>query len=204
MTRVLSELITRNLDNDRWKQLTHPFICELDTLKKVGLKCRVEAPIGFVQDFESVPIVRGRNIRGGVIHDYLSCIDSDPIVTKEIAAACYFELNQYTDSIDHQRGILIKLNDWARRWSKWAVVYVWPFYFHQRRVMATPKEITGLECDPYVTIEKLDAAIVESKETTAKIKEVPAEVDTKAEMVKASEQVTSDLKDAKRDIKDTL
>ncbi len=200
MTRIYSELITRNLDNDRWKQLTAPFICELDTLKEADLKSRIIIPIGFIQDFESIPIVRGRNIRGGTVHDFLSCCDSEPIVTKATAAACYFEMNAYTDSIDTGRNVPIMITDWLRRWAKWSVVRVWPLYFHKRKVLATCLEIAGIEGDPYITIEKLEAAIVESKEATAAIKEVPVEVEQKAELVKASEKVTADLKDAKAEI----
>jgi hypothetical protein len=170
MTRIFSELLTRNIDNDRWKQLIAIFSCEIDTLKRAGLKSRIDIPIGFIQDFESIPLMRGRNIRGGVVHDYLSCCDSDPIVTKAIAAAAYFELNAYTDSIDTGRNYPVMFTDWLRRWGKWAVVYVWPGYFHKRSVYATCLEIVGIEGDPYVTIEKLNAAIVESKETTAAIK----------------------------------
>ncbi|MFH0766318.1 MAG: hypothetical protein V2A61_07850 [Calditrichota bacterium] len=51
--------------------------------------------------------------------------------------------------------------------------------------------------DPYATIEKLDAAIIESKEAPEAIKAVPAAVEQKADLVEASEQVTADLKDAK-------
>lgn len=197
MTRIFSELITRNLDDERWVQLTAPFIFESDVLAKAGLLPRVIIPDGFVQDFESIPVVRGRNKRGGTVHDYLSCLDSEPVVSKTIAAACYFEMNEYTDLIDHTRSNLIQVMDWARRWSKWAVVYVWPGYFHRRKVLATPKEITGIDGDPYVTIEKLDAAIAESKEATSAIKDIPSEVGEKAELVEASEHVTADLKDAK-------
>jgi hypothetical protein len=153
MTCVYSELITRNLDNDRFVQLTSSFKVELDTLVKYNLKSTIEIPSGFVMDFESVPIVRGRNKRGGAVHDYLSCTDSDPIVTKQIAAECYLEINSYCDSIDCDRNILIRSNDFIRRWTKWSVVRVWPNYFHKRSVYATPKEIAGIDCDPYITNE---------------------------------------------------
>ena len=186
MTRIFTPLKTDHLDNDRFVQVTAPFICELDCLNKA----RVTVNAGFVQDFESIPILRGRNKRGGTIHDYLSCFDSKPVVTKSLAAEAYFEMNAYTDSIDHNRGGLIKVSDWARRWSKWAVVYVWPCYFHKRSVYATPKEIAGIDCDPYVTIDK---AIAESQEATEAIKEIPAS-EQKADIVEASEQVTTDLK----------
>jgi len=194
MTKIFTGLATDHLDNDRFVQMKEPFVCELDTLRKAGLKALVKVPKGFVMDFESVPITRGRNKRGGTVHDYLSCIDSDPVGTKAIAAECYLEMNAYTDAIDCSRDRLAMVKDWLRRWSKWGVVRVWPGYFHQRKVMATCKEIAGIDCDPYITI---DAAISESKETTAAIKDIPASVEGKQGMLEASEQVTSDLKGAK-------
>ena len=199
MTRVLSELVTLHLDNDRFVQLTRPFIFISDELAKAGLKSRVTVPKDFVQDFESVPITRGRNKRGGTVHDYLSCIDSDPVVTKALAAAVYLEMNAYTDSIDYGRNKYLMVRDFFRRWSKWAVVYVWPGYFHQRKVLASCEEIAGIKCDPYITVEKLEAAIVQSEQATATIKAVPEQVEQKAELVEASEQVTDDLKEAKTD-----
>ena len=150
MTKIYSTLQTAHLDNKRFVQLTAPFIFESDVLEKAGLKSRVKIPVGFVQDFESIPIVRGRNKRGGTVHDYLSCIDSDPVVTKEIAADVYFEINEYTDKIDEERTKFTKGYDWMRRWLKWGVVSVWPGYFHHRKVMATIFEIAGFDGDPYI------------------------------------------------------
>jgi len=194
MTKIFTGLATDHLDNDRFVQMKEPFVCELDTLRDAGLKALIKVPKGFVMDFESVPITRGRNKRGGTVHDYLSCIDSDPVVTKAIAAEAYLEMNAYTDEIDCGRDKLTMVKDWLRRWSKWGVVRVWPGYFHQRKVMATCKEIAGIDCDPYITIE---SAIKESKETTAAIKEIPATVEGKQGMVEASEKVTDSLKEAK-------
>ena len=194
MTKIFTELVTRHLDNDRFVQMVEPFVCELDTLKKYGLKALVKVPKGFVMDFESVPITRGRNKRGGTVHDYLSCIDSDPVVTKGQAAEAYLKMNRYTDAIDCSRDRIAMVKDWLRRWSKWGVVRVWPGYFHKRMVMATPKEIAGIDCDPYITIE---TAIKESQETTAAIKDIPATVEGKQGMMEASEQVTESLKGAK-------
>jgi len=193
MTRILTGLQTDHLDNERWVRITSPFVCELDCLREAGLQSRVTVQAGFIQDFESIPIVRGRNKRGGTIHDYLSCHDSIPVVTKQLAAEAYWEMNVYTDSIDHSRNYPVMVADWARRWSKWAVVRVWPGYFHKRSIYATCKELTGLEGDPYITIEKLKALIVKTKEVSADLKEVDA--DTK-EMVKETDHVTEGLKDA--------
>jgi hypothetical protein len=190
MTRILTELITRNIDNERWVQLMTPFIVYLDTVQS-----KIIIPAGFVQDFESIPIVRGRNKRGGTVHDYLSRIDSDPVVTQREAAAAYFEINEYCDAIDHTRNIPIQIADWARRWAKWSVVAVWPGFFHKHLVAATPKEIAGLDCDPYVTQEKLEALIQKQEDITEGIKDAP--IPETPALVAASEKVTEDLKVAK-------
>lgn len=177
--RILSELITRSVDNYRFEQLMQPFIYESDLLKEAGLKYRVTIPAGFVQDFESLPLVRGRNVRGGVVHDYFSCINSEPVVSKWMAADLYAEMNAYTDAIDHGRGAFTQMYDWIRRSCKAGVVRFWPGFFHKRRVEATCLEIAGVTGDQYVAIEKIEAAIVQSEQATAAIKEVPAEVDSK-------------------------
>jgi|GEM_PF-670684 len=150
MTRIFTPLITQHLDNDRWVRQVAPFTFESDVLAKAGLKSRPTIPTGFIQDFESVPVTRGRNKRGGTVHDYLSRFDSDPVVTKQIAAAVYFEINEYCDYIDAGRSSYTMVKDWLRRWGKWAVVYVWPGYFHRHSVMATCLELAGVEDDPYV------------------------------------------------------
>jgi hypothetical protein len=198
MTRILSEFETRHLDNDRFVQMTAPFRFESDELAKAGLKARVTIPAGFVMDGESVPIVRGRNVRGGAVHDYLSCYDSDPVcLTQSLAANVYLEINAYCDDIDAGRSYYAHAKDFTRRWAKWSVVYVWPGFFHKRSVKATCKELYGFDGDRYVTVEKLDAAIVQSEQATDAIKDVPAGVEGKPEMVEASQKVTSDLRDTK-------
>jgi hypothetical protein len=202
MTAIFSEFETRHLDNDRFVQMTAPFTFESDELAKAGLKSRVTIPKGFVMDGESVPIVRGRNVRGGAVHDYVSCYDSDPVCpTQSLAANVYLEINAYCDDIDAGRSYYAHAKDFMRRWAKWSVVYVWPGFFHKRSVLATCKELYGFEGDKYMTAEKIDAAIVQSKEATAAIKEVPETVVEKPAMIEASEKVTADLKDAKEEVK---
>lgn len=193
--KILTPLLTKNIDDDRWVQLTAPFIFESDVLKEAGLKYRITIPTDFVQDFESVPAIRGRNKRGGTVHDYFSCFDSNPVVTKGIAAACYLEMCAYCDAIDHTRSLVDHALDFARRWSKVLVVRVWPCYFHKRSVSATIEEITGMVDDPYVTAEKLDALIEKQEAVTEGIKDAP--VEQTPDLVEASEQITEDLKDAK-------
>jgi hypothetical protein len=140
-------------------------------------------------------------------------INAVPGITKSLAADVYFEIMSYCDSIDTQRfeqserhwiNVVTKpfilTKDWTRRWAKSTIVRFWPGNFFQRYEMtATAKEIYGIDGDPYVTIEKLDEAIQQSKEATDAIKAVP-EVEQKVYLVKASEQVTENLKDAKTEI----
>lgn len=204
MTRIFSELQTKHIDNKRFVQLTFPFRFESNVLKEAGLKYRVEVPIGFVQDFESIPLIRGRNKRGGTVHDYLSCIDSDPVVTKKIAAAVYFEINEYTDRIDEGRHIITKGFDWMRRWTKWSVVRIWPCYFHHRKVMATVLEITGVDGDPYVTIEKLDALIVKTEQVSTDLKDKDVKSDNTDENIEKTDLVIKDLKEEKQKAVDKL
>lgn len=203
MTRILSSFETRYLDNDRFVQMTAPFTGESDVLKNAGLKSRFTIPVGFIMDGESVPIVRGRNVRGGGVHDYFSCYDSDPVIPKQsIAANVYLEFNAYCDDIDAGRSYYAHAKDFIRRWAKWSVVYVWPGFFHKRSVKATCKELYGFDGDKYVTVEKLDVLIEQSKQATTDIKNVQADQKTDlAGAVKESEQVTSALKDAKVEVK---
>jgi hypothetical protein len=187
-------------------------------LRPPGHEDEIWAEIGFVFDFESIPnMIRGpvgENKRGGASHDPICRIGFIPGITKSIAADVYFEIMEYCDSIDTQRfaaekhpylpnGIIVpyvKTKDWSRRWIKSEVVRYWPGdYFLKYLPTATALEMYGIGADPYVTIEKLDAAIVESKETTAAIKPVPDQVAEKPAMLEASEKVTADLKDAKKD-----
>ena len=151
MTKIFTPFITQNLDNDRWIMVTAVFDFESDVLLKHGYNPKVRILIGFTQDGESVPVIRGRNKRGGLVHDYFSCYDSDPVVPKWIAALVYLEINAYCDSIDCGRNRLVMAKDFLRRWSKFSVVAVWPGYFHKRSIYATCKELAGIDGDPYIT-----------------------------------------------------
>jgi hypothetical protein len=205
MTAIHSYLKTESLDNGKYEMLMEPFIFDSDVLLKAGLKSRVEVPAGFVYDFESVPIVRGTNKRGGTAHDYLCRIDSDPLVTKSQAAAVYFEIMHYCYDIDAQRNNWTKLIDWTKRWTKWAVVRVAWGYFHKFKVMATSKEIAGIDGDPYMTPEeKIDALIKKTETVSADLKDVDIKVQDTTEMIIKTDQVTSDLKDAKAEVKVNL
>ena len=234
MTRILALLSVDFLDNNHNVILSHPFGFISDVLIKHGLRQvgwesrplgyedEFWLPQGFVFDFESTPnLIRGplgENKRGGAAHDgvcrknVLVCWNGVcEGITKSIAADVYFEIMAYCDIInfklaDHYTVTkpVFLLRDWTRRWAKSTVVRVWPGDFFQRYyINATAEEIYGIKCDPYVTVEKLDEAIVQSKEATAAIKAVP-EVDQKADLVAASEQVTADLKDAKKEANQKL
>ena len=154
MTKIYSPLMIQDLDNRRFNRLTAPFIFESDVLARLGLKYRVEVPTGFVHDLESVPIFRGSSNRGGVTHDYLCRVDSNPVVSKAIAAAVYFEVMEHCYRLDSERRWYQEARDWGLRWIKWAAVYVSPGYFHKHKVMATALEIAGVECDPFVEAGK--------------------------------------------------
>lgn len=204
MTRIFTEFATRHLDDDRFVQMTAPFRFFSDVLLAAGFDGYGEVPAGFIMDGESVPVVRGRNVRGGGVHDCYSCHDSTPVVSKAVAAAMYLEINAYCDEIDAGRNRLVRAKDFLRRWAKYAVVYVWPGYFHKRSVNATCEELYGFKGDPYRTVEKLEEAIVESKEATAAIAAVPDAVAEKPAMMEASKHVTKELKGAKKEAEDKL
>ncbi|HHT9145631.1 MAG TPA: DUF1353 domain-containing protein [Candidatus Wunengus sp. YC61] len=192
-------------------------------LRKQGLKDEIWAPAGFVFDFESIPnLIRGpigENKRGGAVHDILSRKNVCEGITQGIAADVYFEIMEYCDKIDTQRfakakhpfipGAVVvpyvKVKDWARRWLKSEVVRYWPGGFWQKyELTATALEIAGIANDPYITVEKIDAAIVQSIQATDAVKSVPSQVDGKAVLVNASEQVTEGLRDAKKKVEDVL
>jgi len=109
----------------KWVRFLEPFAIHSDTLGRA-----ITIPRGFVCDRESVPIIRGTSIRAGYAHDYLYRYDSDPIVTRSVADAVYFEIMA-------QRG-----NPVWRRWLKWAAVRVFGFIpFHGHSVTATYEDL---------------------------------------------------------------
>ena len=217
MSRIFAPLIVEYINNSNYVQLHERFGFQSDVLKDHGLKDEIWAEAGFVFDFESIPnIIRGpigENKRGGSAHDILSRKNVCPGITQGIAADVYAEIMDYCDAIDRAiamkdaeaidkvKAPFVNLGKWLRRVTKSTVVRYWPGGFWQKHELtATIKEITGLEGDPYLTIEKLNAAIEQSEQATAEIKAVPAQVEQKADLVEASEQVTAELKDAKAEV----
>ena len=109
------------------------------------LKRWVIVPEGFVFDFESVPFLRGTCPEAGCAHDYLCRKDSNPIVSKAMAAEVYFEVLDYVyamDDLDHPQTFPGKLEsaldlviDTTRKWLKYWAVCLAPGYFHRYKVM---------------------------------------------------------------------
>lgn len=144
-------------------------------LRPAGHEDEIWLPVKFVFDFESTPNwlrgPLGENKRGGAGHDGLSrknivvCWNGlCKGITKSIAADVYFELMEYCDSIDTKRLLksqhpyipdiiispYVKTRDWTRRWLKSNTVRFWPGdYWQKLEVMATAKEIYGIDVDPY-------------------------------------------------------
>ena len=114
------------IDNYKYYRLLAPY-----RFKSVVLGCTITVPKGFVYDKESVPIITGTSVRGGLIHDYLCRIDSVPVVTKEQAANVYLEV------------MTRRKNAWWRRYIKYWAVRVAFGYFHKFKVLATYEEITS-------------------------------------------------------------
>jgi hypothetical protein len=137
MTQVFSPLRIERIPGDpRYVRLLRDFGFYSDILERL---CKV--PALFVEDEESVPLFKGTNPEAGLIHDYFSRKDSDPIVSKEVAAKIYFEFQEYFDK--QEKGWMNKIWDWIRRKVKADVVIVAPGYFHKHCVMATYEEMVG-------------------------------------------------------------
>lgn len=142
MARFLTPLKNEDIDDSTFSRLLEPFRFQSDVLG-----CIVEAPTGFVHDYESVPLIKATSKRGGVIHDYLCRSDSVPVVTKKQAADVYFEVME-CKAAEECKTVFQKFNMWWRRWVKWAVVLIAPVdYFHKHRVMATYEEMAGIQTE---------------------------------------------------------
>ena len=214
MTQILAPLVVAYINNTNLVKLHERFGFRSDVLKEAGLKDEIWAEPEFVFDFESIPnAVRGpvgENKRGGAAHDIVSRKRICPGITKSLAADVYFEIMEYCDSIDTMRFKknpslpdvvvvpYVKTRDWLRRWIKSTVVRYWPGDFWQKHEMtATCLEIAGIECDPYVTEQKLDALIVKTEQVSADLKDADVKTDQTADMIKKTDQVTADLKEEK-------
>jgi len=141
MARILTPLVNQDIDY-KYSRIYEKFIIELETLADLGIKNRLEIPAGFVHDYESVPLFKGTSKTGGVVHDYLCRADSIPLVTKKIAADCYFEVMENSDRRKAE-GNLQLIKYWIRRWAKYTAVVFAPGYFHRHTVSATYEEMSG-------------------------------------------------------------
>ena len=135
----LSELHITDTIHPRYIELTKPlgFYSEI-------LESEIWAQSGFICDKESVPVIEGTSIRGGVFHDYLSRFDSEPNVSKLTAAKIYLEVMKTRDIeiIEHfDYGNMKQLNMLLRRNAKYATVVCWPGYFHKLSVKASLENI---------------------------------------------------------------
>lgn len=140
MARILAPLINQCIDSHYYMVHDH-FRIQLDTLKKEGLPDILDIS-AFVHDNESVPLLKGSCDPAGVTHDYLCRIDSIPVVTKRIAALSYLEVLEMFDKIKNPN-LVYSVAYYLRRNAKYAVVMVWPGYFHKYKVGATYEEISG-------------------------------------------------------------
>lgn len=122
MTAIGSMPVSRVVDHKN-SELTESFYFESDVLKALKLQYRCWIPIGFIMDWESVPIIKGTSKVSGLIHDYLCRKNSSPLVTKRIAADVYKEF------------LIFRGASWWRWRAKyWAVRLAWG-YFHKKNVM---------------------------------------------------------------------
>jgi hypothetical protein len=92
MSQFLSVLVLEDLDDLKWR-LHEPLVYESDILK-----CTIIVPTGFITDLASVPRVPivyelwgSRSHYEAVIHDYLYCKDSIPVVSFDDANSVFKE-----------------------------------------------------------------------------------------------------------------
>ncbi len=139
-TYLESTLVTESIaGSDKYVRLKEPFIFYSCVLKR-----KVVVPRNMIFDLESVPLLRGTCPEAGCAHDYLCRKDSDPVVTKRVAAQVYFEILDHIYSIDNKkslRGMPDKVWDGLRKWVKWCAVIVAPGYFHKYSVFASYREL---------------------------------------------------------------
>lgn len=122
MTYIVKLPATRIITPDL-SRLIEPFYFGSNVLKKAGLKWRIKIPTNFIMDWESIPLLRGRSPVSGLIHDYFSRSDSNPIITKIMAANIYYEMMCYRKTSFGFRNI------------KRLAVILAPGYFHAKTVL---------------------------------------------------------------------
>ena len=138
MAKFITPLVNEDITY-KYSRIYEPFVVESGILC-----CTITVPVGFVHDYESVPMIKGTSKRGGVIHDYLCRIDSDPVVSKKTAADVYFEVMECRDGRSDKETDLKRFGLWWRRWLKYTVVRIAWGYFHKHRVMATYEQMAHM------------------------------------------------------------
>jgi hypothetical protein len=125
MAKFLTELELSCIDDGTWI-LDAPLKYESDLLKQT-----VTVPTGFKTDLASVPrfpiayqFWGGRAHREAVIHDFLYCIDSDPVVSEMTANDVFFEAMECRG-----KSVLVRYPMW------WGVVLFGWLRYHKKRVM---------------------------------------------------------------------
>lgn len=148
-TSLPNAMVIMNIaGSDRFVKLMRPFRFRSKVLRDNVCKKYCEIPAGFCFDLESIPWFRGHCPEAGAIHDYLCRIDSDPVVTKVMAARVYFEFLEYLYGLDDSRvrfGMIDRMGDWIKARAKYAAVIMAPGYFHKHYVNASWQELAGVQ-----------------------------------------------------------
>jgi len=132
-----TDLVTKEIVGSKYAEIVWTFRYYSAVLNVV-----LSIPPGFVCDYESVPLLKATSKRAGVIHDYLCRIDSDPVVTKQQAAAVYAEAQQLRDHIVCKNKFKLAWRA-VLCWIKTTTVRIAPGYFHKFPVAATVKDLSG-------------------------------------------------------------
>jgi len=144
MSRFLTDLIYRDIDS-RYYELHEPLVYYSSMFDHV-----FEAPVGFIFDLESVPVIRGTSNRGGCIHD-LVCRKEFNLTIMQ-CADLYFEAMETVDEMKHQKAkrdgdkwLQTKRFDrWWRRTVKSNVVRLnWASFYHRWSIYSTYEELRG-------------------------------------------------------------
>ena len=126
MTSIADMPVSKVIDYKN-SVLVEPFIFESDILKALYLQSNCVIPSGFTMDWESVPLIKGTSKISGLVHDYLCRIDSEPVVTKKVAADVYKEF------------LVFRKTSWWRVQIKYWAVRMSPGYFHKKKVGWSPE-----------------------------------------------------------------
>ena len=133
----VTDLVTKELIGSKYAELTQAFIYSSAILRRT-----IWVPVGFVCDYESIPLFKATSKRAGVLHDLLCRIDSDPVVTKQVAADVYAEAQKLRDRMVVKGRCKLGWRSLVC-FIKTSAVRIVPgsFYFHKFTVAATLEEI---------------------------------------------------------------